>query len=81
MKTTYRKQNKRQSQIPKKNPTLNPKPQNNKCAEKKLPKLKLQVCYYCSGAVMLEQIMILIGKSDKRERREQVLDGELAGQK
>lgn len=41
MKTTYRKQNKRQSQKPKKNPTLNPKPQNNKCAEKKLPKLKL----------------------------------------
>lgn len=42
MKTTYRKQNKNHSQKKKKkNPTLNPKPQNNKCAEKRLPKLKL----------------------------------------
>lgn len=41
MKTTHRKQNKSQSHKTKKNPTLNPKPQNNKCAEKKLPKLKL----------------------------------------
>jgi hypothetical protein len=49
-----------------KNPTLK-QPPNNKCAEKKLPKLKLP------GSLLLAQITILIGKTWSRERQVEYL--------